>query len=174
MIFVNLKTLPRDSIKHTRYVLFLDPAKNTGEPQSITVEQPTNVIACDQDWRANEGFPFPGTANRLQDPGRMWMTSEQVRWWPSQDELRFTRTVLTRLTQETVANLFGWSSVVLLVVFVATFFGRSIFTFLAGFITKTYKSGGVDAQIRLSECRQDFPVRASIQAWCTQLPCSRM
>ncbi len=65
-----------------QYVLFLNPAKNTGEPQSITVEQPTNFIACDQDWRANEGFPFPGTANRLQDPGRMWMTSEQVCWWP--------------------------------------------------------------------------------------------
>jgi len=61
--------------------------------------------------------------------------------------LWFGRTVLTHFTKETVANLFGWSSVVLLVVFVATFFGRSIFTFLAGFITKTYKSGGVDAQI---------------------------
>ena len=47
----------------------------------------------------------------------------------------------------TVANLFGWSSLVLLIIFVVTFFGRSIIKFFASFITTTYQAGGVDAQI---------------------------
>lgn len=46
-----------------------------------------------------------------------------------------------------MANLFGWSSLVLLVIFVVTFFGRSILNFFASFIRATYKAGRVDAQI---------------------------
>jgi hypothetical protein len=46
-----------------------------------------------------------------------------------------------------VANLFGWSSLVLLIMFVVTSFGRSILTFVASFIKATYRAGRVDAQI---------------------------
>lgn len=106
-------------------VVYLDPALNAEGPTFITVTQPTNVISCNQDWRANEGFFFPPTANRLQSADREWMTDQQ----------------------ETVANLFGWSSLVLLIIFVVTFFGRSILNFFASFIRATYKAGRVDAQI---------------------------
>jgi hypothetical protein len=60
-------------------VVYLDPALNAEGPTFITVTQPTNVISCNQDWRANEGFFFPPTANRLQSADREWMTDQQVR-----------------------------------------------------------------------------------------------
>ena len=60
-------------------VTYLDPTLNDRGPNWITVTQPTNVVVCDQDWRASVGFFFPPTANRLQSVDREWMTDQQVR-----------------------------------------------------------------------------------------------
>jgi hypothetical protein len=46
-----------------------------------------------------------------------------------------------------VSNIFGWSSLVLVILFFATFLARPIFLFFAGFVTKTYRPKGVDAKI---------------------------
>ena len=58
--------------------------------------------------------------------------------------------------------MFGWSSLVLLIIFVVTLFGRSIINFFASFITTTYKGGGVDAQI-------DFQNVAEISLYVPQI-----
>mmetsp|Transcript_29806 Transcript_29806/g.49189 ORF Transcript_29806/g.49189 Transcript_29806/m.49189 type:complete len:964 (-) Transcript_29806:41-2932(-) len=99
--------------------------KNEENPRTLEVEQNSNVVACDQSWRNVDGFPFPATARKMQGDGPDWMTSEQ----------------------ETVTNLYGWSSVVILVLFVVTLFGRSFYHLIIGFFKGIYEPDGVDAQI---------------------------
>jgi hypothetical protein len=61
----------------------------------------------DQSWSAFDGLPFPPTASS-QPSGRRWMTD----------------------SQETMANIYGWTACVFLTSFVVLFFGSGILMYL--------------------------------------------
>mmetsp|Transcript_12868 Transcript_12868/g.19940 ORF Transcript_12868/g.19940 Transcript_12868/m.19940 type:complete len:954 (+) Transcript_12868:123-2984(+) len=101
---------------------------SNGTSANIYVKQDTNVIYCDQgEWKLGRGFlGFPAVPSVLQsDDEPAWMTSGQ----------------------EQLSKIYGWSTVVLLSVFVVTIFGRSLYKTVVGCFRGVYEPEGRDAQI---------------------------
>lgn len=70
---------------------------------TIEVKQDKYVEYCDQSFRGYAGLPFP-PVSRQQPDGLKWMKG----------------------SQETLSNVYGWTSVAFLVGFVVLFFGSGI------------------------------------------------
>jgi hypothetical protein len=88
-----------------------------GTVADVTVAKDTNVVFCRQNWYSQDGFSFPALPNVLQGQGLRWMSE----------------------SQEKLCQLFGWTSVVVLVFFVLILFGASLTRFIVGLFRGTYK-----------------------------------
>lgn len=108
------------------YVNILAPPEDTNL-RFVTVSQDTEVVFCPQSWRSFDGFPFPPTA-RLQPEGLSWM----------------------RGTQESLANLYGWTACAAAVVFILFFFGTTIFNFLMSWVRGVYHAANQNQNIDFS------------------------
>ena len=103
----------------------LDVTLGTGERTTIRVTDSSLYQTCDQSWEGFEaGFPFPATA-RLQNGREEWMTDDQI----------------------TLTNIYGWTSLGLLVLFVIVVFGGTIYKTVVGLFRETYRPSGRDAKI---------------------------
>jgi len=100
-----------------------------GEAQQVTVEQDTPVVFCNQNWWEYEGFFFPPTSG-VQPEGLRWM----------------------RGTQEQLADIYGWSSVAAVVIFVVGFFGNAITRFLLSWFRGVTEPQGQNQNIDFSSC----------------------
>lgn len=96
--------------------LYID---ENGVIEPTVVTQDTVVAFCSQSWLDAPVFPFPPTS-RLQPPGLTWMTSSQV--------------VLT--------GIYGLTSLVILVLFVAFYFGSAVWRFVLSWFRGVYRSEG--------------------------------
>ena len=90
--------------------------KNGTAAPDITVTQDTFVTYCGQNWRQFDGFPFPPT-ERVQPEGKEWMGDSQA----------------------TLANMYGWTCLITVIVFLVTFFGGNIFNFFASWFQGVYQ-----------------------------------
>ena len=99
-----------------RYTVFLgsDPS-----PREIDVTRDEKFVYCRQDWKGFKGLPFPPTANS-QPSGARWMGN----------------------SQETLANVYGWTAVAFFVGYVALFFGGAILNYLRSWWRGVYTSSG--------------------------------
>lgn len=109
------------------------------EIREVAVEEDVPVVFCQQSWRYFEGFPFPPTS-RLQPDGLRFMTD----------------------SQETLANIYGWTAVAVTVGFVVYFFGAAITRFLLSWFRAVYKPSGQDQNI-------DFSSNADIYGYVPQI-----
>jgi len=89
-----------------------------GTMGSITLGQNSTFVFCDQRWRGFDGFLFPPTANKQPD-GARWMTD----------------------SQETLTNIYGYTSLAFLVGFIILFFGNAIKNYIKSWMMGvcTYK-----------------------------------
>lgn len=87
-----------------------------GTTTTISVTNDDAAKECRQDWRAYSGFAFPASP-RWQENGLNWMTPNQ----------------------ETLVTLYGWTSLVVLIVFVLAVFGGTIFRYSLSWIRGMYK-----------------------------------
>jgi len=89
----------------------------------------TSVVFCSQAFytKAN-GLKFPAIPEVMQRQGLIWMTD----------------------SQETLCRLYGWSSLVILILFVLLVFGGSLIRYVSGLFRGTYKPDGEDQHIDFS------------------------
>ena len=110
-----------------------------GTFRNVTVTQSEEVVFCQQSWRAASGLSFPPT-ERLQPEDEKWMT-------PS---------------QETLTNVYGWTSLGVFVAFFVILFGSSIFDAFIAFFRQNYQPSGKVQRI-------DFSCNPEIFAYVPQI-----
>ena len=104
------------------------------------VTQRSEVVYCQQSWRASKGdFVFPPTS-RLQPDDETWMTS----------------------SQETLTNVYGWTSLGVFIAFVLGVFGSSIYSVFISFFRNNYQATGKAQRI-------DFSANPEIFAYVPQI-----
>jgi hypothetical protein len=88
----------------------------SGETLSITVARSDESVYCHQSWKATDGLSFPATS-RWQDGKTKWMTDSQV----------------------TLTDIYGWSTVFLVALWIVVVFGGTLVKFFVSFFHGTYK-----------------------------------
>ena len=86
-----------------------------GTVTSITVTEDEAFRFCNQHWRAYSGIAFPASP-RWQENGLNWMTPNQ----------------------ETLTTLYGWTSLVVLIVFILAVFGGTMVRYALSWIHGMY------------------------------------
>ena len=86
-----------------------------GTVTSITVSEDEGFRFCNQHWRAYSGIAFPASP-RWQENGLNWMTPDQ----------------------ETLTTLYGWTSLVVLIVFILAVFGGTMVRYALSWIHGMY------------------------------------
>jgi len=87
-----------------------------GTTTTITVTEDEAARFCNQHWRAYSGIAFPANP-RWQENGLRWMTPNQ----------------------ETLTTLYGWTSLVVLIVFIVAVFGGTMLKYTLSFLHGMYK-----------------------------------
>lgn len=100
---------------------------------SVTVTQTTPVVYCSQSWRNVGGLSFPQTS-RIQPDGRSWMSGEQ----------------------ETLTDIYGWTTVGVLALFVVYYFGSAILNFCLSWFRGVYAPRGQNQFIDFSSNPEIF------------------
>jgi hypothetical protein len=100
---------------------------STDTTTQITVDQNTEAQFCNQGWRSLDGIAFPMTP-RVQYGGLKWMSS----------------------SQETLTEVYGWTSVVALILFIVIVFGGVLIKYSLSWLKGTYKPSGEDQKIDFS------------------------
>lgn len=90
-----------------------------------------SFIHCPQSWREVEGLSFPPTP-RIQPDGKSWMGR-------AGDE-----------THEKLVSLYGWTSMIYLILFLLVMFGSASWTFFMSFFRGTYSPKGQDQKVDFS------------------------
>ena len=91
-----------------------------GTTTTITVNEDDAARFCSQHWRSYSGVAFPASP-RWQENGLKWMTPDQ----------------------ETLVSLYGWSSLVVLVVFILTVFGGTMVRYCLSWLKGMYRVSSV-------------------------------
>jgi hypothetical protein len=99
----------------------------------ISVSRDDVFVYCRQNWRHFNGFIFPPTS-KIQGRERQWMT-------PSQERL---------------TNLYGWSSVVAVVIYFFLFLFRGTSSFILSWFRGTYSPKGQEQHIDFSSDNGKF------------------
>jgi hypothetical protein len=97
------------------------------------VEEDGYVIYCGQGWKHFANFPFPPT-DRVQPFDKKWMGDSQA----------------------TLASLYGWTALVMLVGFFFFFFGGNATTFFMSWFRGMYTPSGQDQHIDFSASDGSF------------------
>lgn len=110
-----------------------------GELGTINLTQESVVVFCDQSWRGFNGFLFPPTADKQPDNSR-WMTD----------------------SQESLTNIYGYTSLAFLVGFIVLFFGNAIKNYVKSWVMGVYEPTGQKQHI-------DFSANTEIFAYVPQI-----
>jgi hypothetical protein len=110
----------RVNVTYTNVTLF-----NMTVQDNILVERDQVFRRCGQRWRDFQGPPFPPTA-RVQK--EKWMGASQTN----------------------LANLYGWTSVVAVAIYILVFFGAAIKDYSTSWIIGAYMSRGQEQHIDFS------------------------
>ena len=94
---------------------------------TIVVTQDTPVQFCDQSYSHFEGFIFPPT-ERIQRLGQEWMSDSQA----------------------VLSNLYGFTALVLVIVYIIILFGASLRNFFLSWFRGVYVTDGQDQHIDFS------------------------
>ena len=106
-------------------------------PENITVTQNAFFSFCDQDQISDPGFP---PTPKIQQ-GLKWMSS----------------------SQERLTTIYGWTSVVVLLVYIVAIFGASITTFFFSWFRGVYQSHGQSQKIDFSSNTEVFAYVPSVK-----------
>lgn len=107
---------------YTNVTLFTNEVKS-----NVTVQRDEVFFSCRQNWRGFQGPAFPPTA-RIQSPTAQWMGQ----------------------SQEQLTNLYGWTSVAAVAIYILVYFGAAIKDSMASWIKGSYVSRGQEQHIDFS------------------------
>lgn len=101
--------------------------RNTTRRESVEVKPEDAYKFCRQSFTGFDGLLFPPTS-RIQSATKQWMQN----------------------SQETLTDLYGWTSVVAVTVYVLVYFGTAIFNALLSWIQGVYEPQGQEQHIDFS------------------------
>lgn len=112
--------------------------------QSITVEQDTNSVFCEQSWRGYVGFSFPPTP-RIQTNDPSWLAT------PDESDLTWMTP-----QQERITFVYGWLSVAVSMAFIIALFGRTTYLAVISIFRGAYQPEGAIQHIDFSSNPEIF------------------